>query len=478
MSRTMRTRSQARNAEAGPSTLPPIDALMERLSRYQLDVNPDEPTTFRSFAAHRDEFHSSTPAPPRSNRNPSPEGSDVDDDGPAVERDATLNVPRDQSANSTPPLRTPRGRRPSRNPGPPGGPPDDDGDDGDDPVQAPLPVDPHDQVLAQLAAAIATLAQATAVARQPSDHQRRTKIREPDQFDGSDPRKLRTFLVQCELNFQDRPRSFDTDRAKVLYAQSFLKGTVLDWFEPDLLNGQGFRPRWVDNYEAFVFELESNFGPYDPEGEAEDRLDELTMGENQRITKYLVEFNRYASQVRGYGMGALRRRFYKGLPDRLKDEISRVGKPRTLHDMRSLAQEMDARYWDRKAEQGRRPKPPAPTHSSSSTPSTFSKPAGKSKPASTPSFSSAPPSSDNVRPKGKNVSRPDLTSKLGKDGKLTKEERQRRFENKLCLFCGHPGHVAKECPKSSSRAAKARAAKAAEPVESEESVDESDEPKN
>ena len=39
----------------------------------------------------------------------------------------------------------------------------------------------------------------------------RTKVREPDTFDGTDPRKLRAFLVQCELNFQDRPKAFASD---------------------------------------------------------------------------------------------------------------------------------------------------------------------------------------------------------------------------------------------------------------------------
>ena len=29
----------------------------------------------------------------------------------------------------------------------------------------------------------------------------RVKIREPDPFDGSDPKKLRTFLFQCKLSF-------------------------------------------------------------------------------------------------------------------------------------------------------------------------------------------------------------------------------------------------------------------------------------
>ena len=31
-----------------------------------------------------------------------------------------------------------------------------------------------------------------------------------------------------------------------------------------------------------------------------------------------------------------------------------------------------------------------------------------------------------------------IADKLGKDGKLAKEEHQRRFENNLCLYCGEP----------------------------------------
>ncbi len=30
-------------------------------------------------------------------------------------------------------------------------------------------------------------------------------------------------------------------------------------------------------------------------------------------------------------------------------------------------------------------------------------------------------------------------------GKLTKEEREFRFKNKLCLYCGKPGHILREC---------------------------------
>ncbi len=63
----------------------------------------------------------------------------------------------------------------------------------------------------------------------------RTKVKEPDTFDGSDPWKLKAFIVSLQLNFNDRSTAFAVDASKVNYAISFLSGTALDWFEPDIL---------------------------------------------------------------------------------------------------------------------------------------------------------------------------------------------------------------------------------------------------
>ncbi|KIN96352.1 hypothetical protein M404DRAFT_78891, partial [Pisolithus tinctorius Marx 270] len=152
----------------------------------------------------------------------------------------------------------------------------------------------------------------------------KTKVRKPDTFDGSDPKKLREFLIQCELNFQDRPRAFRSDRAKVTFTQSYLKGMALAWFEPDLLNPDNYdRPLWMDDYHEFLQELTANFGPHDAIADAIQQLKNLTMKDGSRITKYVVEFNRWASQ--DYGVSALRHHFYSGLPDRIKDEIAHIG---------------------------------------------------------------------------------------------------------------------------------------------------------
>src|SRR6266571_2123169 len=187
----------------------------------------------------------------------------------------------------------------------------------------------------QLTQAIADLAHSTHTVHQPlppPDPPCWTKFRKPDQFDGSDTCKLHTFFVQCELNFQDCPCTFATDTMKVVFALSYLKGAALDWFEPDLLcRPQARRSLWMDNYSEFVFELECNFGPHDPVGDAEHLLASLSMKDGQQINRYIVEFNWHASQVRGYREGALWHHFYNSLPNHIKDEISHVGKPTSLY---------------------------------------------------------------------------------------------------------------------------------------------------
>ncbi|RDX50749.1 hypothetical protein OH76DRAFT_1348391, partial [Lentinus brumalis] len=141
----------------------------------------------------------------------------------------------------------------------------------------------------------------------------------------------------------------------------------------------------------------------------------------------------------GWGNEALQYQFYKGLPSRLKDRISEIGKPKDLHKLRELAQSIDARYWERRTEQNRETRTSTSGSKSPPTPNllTPSKPATPKTPAKT-----AKPYAD----------------KLGKDGKLTPEERQRRFAANLCLFCGGPGHTADVCP--TRTAAQVRAAQA------------------
>jgi len=132
-----------------------------------------------------------------------------------------------------------------------------------------------------------------------------------------------------------------------------------------------------------------------------------------------------------------------------------MGKPATLSEFKTLAQTINARYWESKGEISRE------TKSSSSNPP---KPSTSNRASSHPSGSRNHRSGQNKSAKPVSASTssapkaPDLNTKLGKDGKLTAKERQRHFDKKLCLFCGGPGHSAWDCTKLTSHAAKGRAA--------------------
>ena len=145
---------------------------------------------------------------------------------------------------------------------------------------------------ANLAAAITLLTQSLLSLKKSATW---TKVREPDVFDGSNTHKLQPFLVQCTLNFCNRPDTFTSDSDKVTFALSYLKGTTLDWFE--LLLTSGKSPPWLNDYSDFIGELKNNFGPHDLEGEAKADLKNLKMRNNQRIVKYLVNFNCLAAHV-------------------------------------------------------------------------------------------------------------------------------------------------------------------------------------
>ena len=108
-----------------------------------------------------------------------------------------------------------------------------------------------------------------------------------------------------------RPNAFTDDSAKITYTLSYLKGTVLDWFQPSLTSRNNVP--WLSNYSEFVSELCSHFGPFGPEGEAKAELENLCMCDNQRITKYLVKFNRLDARVQ-WENATLRCQFYNGLP--------------------------------------------------------------------------------------------------------------------------------------------------------------------
>jgi Retrotransposon gag protein len=266
------------------------------------------------------------------------------------------------------------------------------------------------------------------------------KLREPKPFTGKDPKKLKAFIFQCQLYFHNS--DFDSDSKKVTFALSYLRDVTQEWFEPRISGLTDEPPEWFDNWEAFLDELYTNFGPYDKIGDAKHELTNLRMRDNQHVSDYLVCFSGLALHC-SWGELALRYRFYEGLPPRMKDELSKSKKPRILQILKQKVQNIDARYWERAQEcsreqQYRQNPPKSSTSAASAVPSTT--------PKSTPHSDFH--SEQKPKPKDSKLSTPhvDLLGKLDSKGKLTQQERQHRIDKNLCLFCGGSGHWTNTCP--------------------------------
>ena len=147
------------------------------------------------------------------------------------------------------------------------------------------------------------------------------------------------------------------------------------------------------------------------------------------------------------------------MASRIKNDLVHHDKPTMLSDLRKLVQAIDSRYWERKAEVSHEnASGTSDNKSEKSDHSKTEKGKGSSKSKQKDSNSSSGSTSSKGSASESKKSNPDLSSKLRKDGKLTPQERQCRLNKNLCLFCGASGHMAKDCPKSTSAAAKARAA--------------------
>jgi len=232
----------------------------------------------------------------------------------------------------------------------------------------------------------------------------------------------------------------------------------LECLKPGLL--EDIEPAWLSDFTLFIQELKLNFGTYNPVGEAESELEALHMQESHQATKYFIKFTQLAARVH-WGEAALLRQAYNGLAKRIKNDMVHHDKPTTLAGLRKLIQAIDSRYWEHKAKVSQETTASGSLGHKNENKSSDNTKSDKGKSSSQSKQKSSNNSSGSSQSKGSSSepkkTNPDLSSKLGKDSKLTQQERQCRLDNNLCLFCGAPVHMAKDFPKCAS--AKARTAK-------------------
>ena len=128
------------------------------------------------------------------------------------------------------------------------------------------------------------------------------KINTPEPFDGS-MGKLRAFFSQVKLFIGFNAERFPTDKHRVLFASTYLKGPAFKWFNSFLTDFLNNKPDERDddteevtqNYSNFKNKLRQVFGDFDEEHLAECRMQSLR--QTGSAANYASKFQQLAAQT-------------------------------------------------------------------------------------------------------------------------------------------------------------------------------------
>lgn len=267
------------------------------------------------------------------------------------------------------------------------------------------------QALAELQGQLATLQrQQQSLAEPITTRQREPKIAMPEKFNG-DRRNYREFMSNVRTIFRLKPSTYDTDEKKIGFIGTLLTKQALTWYRIREENQIS-----MDNYEVFVAAFQTAFSDPNRKRNAQRAIRNLRQG-NQSTLAYSTKFSELAMDAE-YDNEAKMSSFYDGLNFDVKDALSLiVDLPEDYAAYVALAIRLDNRLYERRIEKRSNLRPQKPHETGS-----YQR-----------NHSQAQPTPMDVD-----------TTKTYKP--LTNEEKQRRKENGLCLYCGNAGHQAVTCP--------------------------------
>lgn len=233
--------------------------------------------------------------------------------------------------------------------------------------------------------------------------------REPDPFSG-DRTKLEGFIATTQLYFDAYPSSFPSDKTKITFILTNLRGPILSSFQPYIT--QQPQPLILTDYASFLTHIRRTWGAADEKGTARRSLRRLR--QTSSANSFFIEFQRLTAILGWSGDNEiLVDKAIEKLSDNLQDELARAQfEPTNLNELIDWATALDNRLRARSADR-----------------STF-KPE-LSKVHQPKSASSTPPavSSSPSRPREP----------------LTEEEKARRLTQGLCKYCANSGHTLATC---------------------------------
>jgi hypothetical protein len=243
---------------------------------------------------------------------------------------------------------------------------------------------------------------------------REPKASMPDKFDGSRA-NFRGFVQQVRLYLRLYPSRYPDGFTQIAFIGTLLSGNARSWFAPLLEKDSPI----LYNLEAFMERFTAAFGDSDREGVAERKIQNLRQG-SRSAAIYAADFQQLTCDL-DWNDKAFMTRFRYGLRDDVKNLLITMPKVETLEELISQAIVCDNRLFELRQERRS-----SWRHDGAF--ATFAK--GPEHHSTGPE----PMQIDAVRFKP-----------------LTPEERRRRMEEGLCLYCGEQGHKAGSCPKKQNR---------------------------
>jgi hypothetical protein len=245
------------------------------------------------------------------------------------------------------------------------------------------------------------------------------KIKEPDTFHG-DRTKLRGFLVQLEIYFNNQPQLFPGDNEKNGFAISLLRDAAEKWITP-YIEGTLERP-WI-TWEELKQALKKMFGDIGAKEAAQNKLERLRQG-SRTMTDYWNEFRLLATDAE-FEDGTNKRLLLKGMSSKLQEYWAQQEREFTsTEELAEWAVQKENKINTIKAIQGGQQH----YHQQSRNQDGTYKPQTQTK----------------TTTQGGDAMDLDATNQR-RYTNLSTQERERRLKNRLCLRCGKPGHMIKDC---------------------------------
>lgn len=240
------------------------------------------------------------------------------------------------------------------------------------------------------------------------DSQLEPRLPTPEGYSG-DPDYCRAFLTRCSMHFSLQPRTFNREQSKVAFILTLLSGKAALWGTAVWAN----QDPCCTSFQTLSEEMRRVFDRAVAGREAARLLADLRQGDRS-VSEYSIQFRTLAAECQ-WNEEAQWDMFLHGLEDRIQKEIYVLDLPRSLNGLVELALRVDARL----SRIGRRACPNRPYNDTEG---------GHASGGNTASSASA-----------------HEPMQLGR-ARLSREERERRRSQGLCLYCGRAGHFIHSCP--------------------------------